>query len=969
MQHQHIDTPPKNQSTGGFSRLGDLLGARMSEPESATAKANPVELPEAVEEGKNLACSITVITSKHPLTKTISRVADGSLKKSGGVALSEADARRTDLAGTPDAILQQLAGLLVNLTAHQAIICAPPPKAKPEWKIVSRDAAPYHAGAITRSKENFVRGAEPAILAMDFDTAEFPQQLLDRIKAAGSISHALASAHSAFAAAAVIKRNSVSAAVSQPGKPASGHHRYYVVPDGSKLETFARNLADRLMLQGFLWGKISETGAVLPRTIFDVPASEQASKIFYEADPILQEGVTATPGARAIQRTAGGILDVADLAPLSDAERDQLAAQIEALESQLEPEAKKQREVWQKRRVADLVAKGVSEAKALKTIACALERKELDENWEISLDDGTFVTVGEILAHPAAFHKKTCADPMEPEYGSGRNLAVIYADKHPVRIYSHAHGGIDYALALSPDSFFDVLPDLPERVEVAKAQKAEGVEPFDIFGHDDGFELREPPADCLPLVLEKWARSEARRKGVSMAFAAAAGLTAVCGAIGSSLSIQVREHDEGFVEPAALWTVLVANPGSAKSAIVSAALAPLRAVERGWRKEDEPRHAEWVRKAKRASRGKTDMAPGSEPRLRRLLVDDITAEKQIHIHAANPKGLVRSTDEFAGILESLGAYKKSGGGDRSFMLRLFDGNEISVDRVTSGSVSADRGLMSILAGTQPGKLQTMVRSAGLETDGLLQRFLFILDDGARGDPIDEPADSRALNDYRSLITELACADYCVSASPLKVSAAARPVLRDFHKRIRSLEHLPGTGTAWGGHVGKIEKIAARIILTFHAMDHFELMGSVDERLSIDPHTVQRALTFTSFLLRHSLRFYKSYFEPDPTHAEALGLAGWLLIRPELSEIKRRDIYQARTSLKGAENRRALLSAAGSLEDAGWLAVSEREADGPVAWRVNPKIYERFSARADKERAERAVKHEAILRAAEARRQL
>ncbi|MDM9629781.1 DUF3987 domain-containing protein [Rhizobium sp. S152] len=913
-----------------------------------------------LESEKTLSCSMTLVTSKHPLTKTISRLSDGTLKKSGGVALAEGAARRVDLVGAPNEILRQLSGLLVNLTAHQAIICAPPPASKPEWQIVSRDAAPYNQGAITRSKENFVRRAEPAILAMDFDTAEFPDQLLDRLRDAGSVSHALASVHAGFQRAAVISRNSVSAAVAQPGKHVSGHHRYYVVADGSALESFARNLADRLMLSGFLWGKISETGAILPRTIFDVPATEQASKIFYEADPILQDGLTATPGARDVHRTAGGVLDTSDLLPLTEAERKTLSGHIRALEKQLEPEARKQRDAWQKRRIANLVAKGMSEAKAVRTVTCALERKELGEDWEIALDDGTFVTVGEILAAPDAYHRKTCSDPMEPDYGAGRNLAVIYSDRHPVRIYSHAHGGIDYILTPSPETYFDVLPDLAEA-----PQKADGLEPFDIFGHDDVAELREPPPNCLPPILERWARSEARRKGVSLAFAAASGLTAVCGAIGGSLRIQVREHDEHFTEPAALWTVLVANPGSAKSATINAALEPIRTLERKWRREDEPKHAEWSKRAKLAAKAKTDMRADPEPRLRRLLVDDVTAEKQIMLHAANPNGLLRSTDELTGILESLGAYKRSGGGDRSFMLRLFDGGEIKVDRVTSGSLFAERGLMSILAGTQPDKLRTMVRD--LQTDGLLQRFLFILDDGEKVEAVDEPADRSALVDYEAMLREFASANYLFPAS-LKMSAAARPVFKAFMTEVSNLAELPA-GVSWRGHVHKMEKIAARVVLAFHAMDQFAVMGSVSETLAIDDTTVTRALTFTRFLLRHSLRFYEQFFDADPAHTETLGLAGFLLTRPELTEIKRRDIYQARAALKGAENRRALVAVARSLEDAGWLAVTEREADGPSSWRVNPRIHVRFKDRAARERAERSARHDAILRAADARRRL
>ncbi|MBB4194050.1 hypothetical protein GGE45_003573 [Rhizobium aethiopicum] len=516
-----------------------------------------------------------------------------------------------------------------------------------------------------------------------------------------------------------------------------------------------------------------------------------------------------------------------------------------------------------------------------------------------------------------------------------------------------------------------VLPH-PELSEVEKQElrdlfhsgSDDTIAPQDIFGHDAPTRLRTPPDGCLPPMLARLVRSEARRKGASEAFTAAAALATIGSAIGASLRIQVRDRDTTWTEPAALWCVLVADPGSAKSPVISTALKPLKALDGEWLAVDRPKHAAWTQAAKRAAR-KGEPIP-QEPPLRRAFVDDVTAEKQVGIHADNPRGIMRSTDELAGMLETFGAYKKSGGGDRSMMLRLFDGDSVTVDRVTTGNLFAKHALMGVLAGSQPDKLRPLVKD--LQTDGLLQRFLFVLDDGARVPRIDEEEDEEAAANYRALIRHLATAEY-VFPQPVKLSPAARTLFKAFMDQVIALQDLTGASSAWKGHTSKWEKIAARFMLIFHVIEQFGVFEGAQPELPIEGDTANRALAFCRFMLRHSLAFYTQYFDPDPSHKEAIGLAGYLLTRPDIAEIKRRDIANARTSLKGGENLRRLLHATMALEEAGWLVVKERAADGPTAWRVNPQIHERFAKRAELERTERARKHESIIQAAEARRKL
>lgn len=506
------------------------------------------------------------------------------------------------------------------------------------------------------------------------------------------------------------------------------------------------------------------------------------------------------------------------------------------------------------------------------------------------------------------------------------------------------------------EEFFEVLPPTPPAVSI---------EPVDIFGHQVPMELRNPPEGCLPALIDRWAESQARRKGTSNAFAAVCAITTIGASIGSTLKIQVRANDPEFVEPAAAWAVLLAPPGSAKSAIISAAVEPLRKLDGEWKKADAPRHAAWVQEEKRARRNGGRV--GAEPQLRRAIVDDITTEAQIRIHAANPRGILRVTDELGGVVETFGAYKRSGGGDRNMALRLFDGGSVTVDRVGTGTIHAEHGLMSILAGTQPDKLRTM--TADMQTDGLLQRFLFVIDENERVKPSDEAPDTRAAGAYRQLVRQLASVP--VALPPvIKISPEGHALKSEFLDEVDALKHIPGASSAWKGHASKWEKISARIILIFHAIECCSsFWGEVLPEVEVDAATVKRALSFCRFLLRHSLQLYTAYFDPDPAHEEIMGLAGYLLTRPDLTVIKRRDVYQARGSLKGPDKRRDLLRVTQALEDAGWLLCHERGPDGPTAWQVNPAIHDRFSERAAFEVAERARKREAIQDAVSARRKL
>lgn len=488
---------------------------------------------------------------------------------------------------------------------------------------------------------------------------------------------------------------------------------------------------------------------------------------------------------------------------------------------------------------------------------------------------------------------------------------------------------------------------IEEFFEAAAAQVAsEWPEPLDIFGDEDPMDLGSLPDNALPPIIDRFARSEARRKGVSLAFAASAAIGVTAAAIGTSMRIQVKKWDTGWTEPASLWLALVANPGRVKTPTISAATKPLQDIDGEFYKAWKAQHDLWTERTQANKKRKDGPSAGAEPIMRRTAVDDVTLEKQIRIHADNPRGILRTPDELMSFFGSFGAYKASGDGDRTQMLRMFDGGAIVHDRVGPGTIRAEQALMGIVAGTQPEKIAKAVKDLG--ADGMLQRFLFVLDDDKARKGVDEAPDTRAGDDYRALLRVLITADYG-SPSAVRMDEAAQELFQETAEAISDLKGLVGMPLAWPGHIEKWGKFFPRLVLTFHCIDMFASYSLTDPTLPVSKATVERAGNFARFLLRHSMTFYRQYFDLGQDVEESQWFAGYLLTHPEVSSVDHRTLYDARKSLRGDANRRLRIRILKDLESVGWLRTAEQGTDGPARCSVNPTIHVRFAARAEWER--------------------
>ena len=393
--------------------------------------------------------------------------------------------------------------------------------------------------------------------------------------------------------------------------------------------------------------------------------------------------------------------------------------------------------------------------------------------------------------------------------------------------------------------------------------------------------------DLLPDALRPLVCDIAERMQCPVEYPAVAAVTALGSVVGRRIGVRPKARD-GWTEVANVWGLIVGRPGSMKSPAISAALSPLRRLEVAAAKENDAA-TEAHQAADRAYTAKSAAArkaaekklradpdadvsamlaenPPKRPPLRRHVVNDITVEKLGEIVADNPNGLLAERDEIMGLLGDLRREERASA--RAFYLSAWGGMDPFVfDRIGRGTVRLPAVCVSVLGGTQPGKLQTYVRDAlsgGTFDDGMLQRFgLLAWPDAKSGfELVDVYPDSAAKQRANTLFEQLSRLDPddveaerdAFDALPfLRLGPEAREAfdawLREHEALLRSGELHP----ALESHLSKHRKLVPALALAFHLAD-----GGVGP---IGALALERAVLWSDVLRPHAERAYGAAVQP------------------------------------------------------------------------------------------------------------
>lgn len=410
---------------------------------------------------------------------------------------------------------------------------------------------------------------------------------------------------------------------------------------------------------------------------------------------------------------------------------------------------------------------------------------------------------------------------------------------------------------------------------------------------------RPPRLDpsLLPGSLRGWLEDEASRLGVPLAAVAGPALVAAGATIGTTAHIRVMQHNTGWTEPATLWGANVGTSGVRKTPTLTAALRPVREIDRSkqiaFNADSHTRSAEAMLLERRiknieraADKGKAGATEGADlakllkerqelsTERPRLEVNDTTMERLATLAHANPRGLLMIRDELAGLLNTM---RRDGHeGDRPFYLEAYNPNAShTFDRMSRDTTFVYPLAVSIFGLIQPSVLQDHIanldRTAG--GDGFFARFQLVtlIDPADVGDAqdrvMDTASEARALATFRALDEQaLAAIDGQARGYHRQVQfdAAAQEHFDRWRKKLEARARDLGE-SALAAFLSKSPATGARLALVIHMLDR--AAGSTASAVTLDQ--ARQATGLMDHFAAHAEHLYGKQLHPHAILARSI----------------------------------------------------------------------------------------------------
>ena len=534
---------------------------------------------------------------------------------------------------------------------------------------------------------------------------------------------------------------------------------------------------------------------------------------------------------------------------------------------------------------------------------------------------------------------------------AAEQLGMTRQRQAPAPAYTQAQPQID------PDTG-EILDD--GFIDAPANDNQAAIEPIDIFA-----EFPVPPIayDMLPKAIADYAFDSGELIGVEPSMIAMPALVACAAALHDGVRIQPKRHETGWTESARLWCALVGSPSIKKSPAIKRATRRLRKIDMDLHDDNDKLAArygaelEQFKDAKKEAKktGEVVKAP-DQPKMTRIVVEDITVEALSEVLKDNARGVLCVQDELSGWFGSMDAYSgsKSGGKDRAHWLEAYNGGGRVVDRVMRGSLKIPNWSVSMIGGIQPDAIRRIAQN--MTDDGLMQRFMIIV--GSNVPEQDRPENNPATKAYSDLVDHLYRVAPGNNAVTLTEDAhQVREALTAYATELAAYPALPG---GLKTHLSKWSGLFARLLLLYHAIECAHLEHPVARQVSGDTaRRVDRLMR--KYLLPHSMAYYTDILGAATELEHARWIAGHILSK-DLKVITLRDIqqhYKQWRSLDDWKRTRVMQT----MEDMGWLIAMDddrKSRRGAHTWAVNTAVHAKFKDRAAKETESRAKIREELI---------
>jgi putative DNA primase/helicase len=454
--------------------------------------------------------------------------------------------------------------------------------------------------------------------------------------------------------------------------------------------------------------------------------------------------------------------------------------------------------------------------------------------------------------------------------------------------------------------------------------------------------------ELLPPFARRWVADIAERMQVPNDYASVALMVALGGAISRRAVIRPKANDPTWVEVPNLYGAIVAPPGSLKSPVIDVVTKPLVRIEERWRNQ----YAQEMKKYEELS--EEEQKQMGHPKLKRMILNDVTYEKVQEILSENLLGMIVVRDELAGLFAS---FSRNGHeGERQFYLTAWSGHSpYGVDRIGRGSIYLPACCLSVLGAIQPARLRDhLAYLAETDTinDGLIQRFQLATypDFPLEWKYVDRKPDENAQLRVQHVFNEISKLE---PEEPLvlRFSSDAQDLFIEWLGQLEFRIRSGNLDAALASHLAKYRGLMPSLAAIFSVAERFSrgfdgfggrqkvsfLVSAPWETVSLE--NVLLAIRWCEYLETHAKRIYAIY---SPEVEAAQTLAEHIKKGDVRKVFAARDIYQKRW--RGLNEPEMVKAALTVLEKASWVRSLAAKA-GPKGGRpsdryqLSPRIWE------------------------------
>lgn len=439
------------------------------------------------------------------------------------------------------------------------------------------------------------------------------------------------------------------------------------------------------------------------------------------------------------------------------------------------------------------------------------------------------------------------------------------------------------------------------------------------------------PLDTLPPHLSRYVDYLSTSTGGDPAACAMAALAACSGALDQEFALKMKRSGDWYVKPR-LWVMLVGDPSSKKSPVMTSCVKPIRSWESVGVRAHNKELARWKEDKERQKEEPEPTRPT------RYLLNECTVEKLGEILSRQDRGIMVEQDEISGWIGSMEKYSgKGAAADRGFWLGAYNGGPRTVDRLGRGETFIQNLCVSFVGGVQPDRLMEL---GNLTSDGLLQRFLpVMMRKAARSQEVESDQPKK---DYEVLIHEL----IRVKPHGIMMDQGALAAAAQFQDYVYDLEHMEGLGKGFCGFAGKLSGVHGSLSLVLHMIEDPENAGvePVSERTVRNAERILR-----EFCIPHALELYRSTSD-NADWDYMRKLASFILTSPK-------DRFTASDFTNGVHSMRGLgvwevAQKLSPLVAGGWL-VEDESGKTTRAWEIVKGLREAMAKRREEELARKS----------------